>query len=847
MVLSKVFAYILLFVIKCRFPSSKSVADIIRNRYDENTLQKIRKLEKLDFKIRKCKLDMEYLQICIDNKLRPKFLNFKVANHSLRSSKAYLECQVKLLKQELSNKKSQQRIQVKEQTRLKDELVRIITLVDFTHLISLFAKSNDAMLSKCQQRHKKKLYNLGYFEKDKDINDPDQVIHNHSSYTLSDVEKSLLAKGLNFALPPQRIDLANYLTPFELLYKEVKGNSILARHELDLLKVDMKKIAYSSFKKYNFLKELNLCREEYQALKNLSSNKDIVIQKSDKGNSVVIVNRDDYIKKMQEMVDDESKFEKVKVKEGKDYNFMVKEKATVDKILADLVKKKSIDEDQRKRLSPDGPTPARLYGSPKIHKPLVDGLPKYRPIISQIGSSTYKLAKFLLDFVKPHTTNEYTVKDTFHFVSMLDSKNHHFVMASLDVESLFTNIPLTETIEIVCEKVFDGKETVNGISKVDFRKLLIQSTKGTVFYFNGRYYRQKDGVAMGSPLGPALANAFLCHHEGRWLEDCPLSFAPVFYARYVDDIFVLLRSREHIIRLANYFSEQHPKIKFTYELEENNCLPFLDVNVYREGNTITSSVHRKDTFSGVFTNYESFLPEVYKKGLVATLLYRAYRITSSHSSLHDEVEKLKNIFKNNGYPMKFVDRCIFRFFNKIYEKRTPTPNVPKKEITMVLPFLGVSSFHVRRKLTETFNELLPCCKLKTVFKTARRMSSFFNYKDKFPSSLTSGVIYKYTCACCKVSYIGSTRRYWEKRLEEHTHISALTGGPLCGLQVFAPLQHVKTAQCNPEGPKISRDDFEIIGRESDRYLLLVKESLLIKQYNPKLNANISCIPLHLFA
>ena len=63
------------------------------------------------------------------------------------------------------------------------------------------------------------------------------------------------------------------------------------------------------------------------------------------------------------------------------------------------------------------------------------------------------------------------------------------------------------------------------------------STKGTVFFFNGCYYRQKDGVAMGSPLGPALANAFLAHHETVWLEECPLSFAPIFFARYVDDIY----------------------------------------------------------------------------------------------------------------------------------------------------------------------------------------------------------------------------------------------------------------------------------------------------------------------
>ena len=170
MVLSRVFAYILLFVTKCRFPSSKSVADIIRDRYDNDTLQKIRKLEKLDFKTRKCKLDVEYLQICIDNNLRPKFLNFKVANPSLRGSKAYRECQLKLLRQELSNKKSQQRIKDNEQRRLKDELIRTLSLVDYTHLISIFASSNDIVLSKCQQRQKKKLYDLGYFERDKDVN-----------------------------------------------------------------------------------------------------------------------------------------------------------------------------------------------------------------------------------------------------------------------------------------------------------------------------------------------------------------------------------------------------------------------------------------------------------------------------------------------------------------------------------------------------------------------------------------------------------------------------------------------------------------------------------------------------
>ena len=84
------------------------------------------------------------------------------------------------------------------------------------------------------------------------------------------------------------------------------------------------------------------------------------------------------------MVDDASKFEKVEVKPDKDYNFMKKEKSDVDDLLSELVDKGSLTAAEREKLSPDGPNPARLYGSPKIHKPLVDGLPKYRPIISQI-------------------------------------------------------------------------------------------------------------------------------------------------------------------------------------------------------------------------------------------------------------------------------------------------------------------------------------------------------------------------------------------------------------------------------------------------------------------------------
>ena len=202
-------------------------------------------------------------------------------------------------------------------------------------------------------------------------------------------------------------------------------------------------------------------------------------------------------------------------------------------------------------------------------------------------------------------------------------------------------------------------------------------------------------------------------------------------------------------------------------------------------------------------------------------------------------------FAKNGYPARFVDRCIYNFFDKIFGTRTPVTTVPKKEFLIVLPFLGTASWNVKNALIRSFRDLLPFSQLKIVFKSSSRMSSWFSFKDKIPSSLMSGVIYKYTCAECNLCYIGSTKRYWEKRLEEHIHRSALTGKKLNGLQVYAPMQHMRSDSCSRAA--MSRDEFSIIGREKNPYLLRVKESIFISTEKPKLNGNMTSVPMVLFA
>ena len=142
---------------------------------------------------------------------------------------------------------------------------------------------------------------------------------------------------------------------------------------------------------------------------------------------------------------------------------------------------------------------------------------------------------------------------------------------------------------------------------------------------------------------------------------------------------------------------------------------------------------------------------------------------------------------------------------------------------MVLPYLGTQSSRLKKILNKLLKEQLPSGKLKIVFRTSQRMSSCFRCKEVIRRSLLSGVIYEYKCPRSSSRYIGSTYRYWEKRLEGHLHMSALTGTPLKRLQSFACILHAKGKCCTNN----SSYEFRIIGKEKDRYLIRPKDLIPI--------------------
>ena len=194
---------------------------------------------------------------------------------------------------------------------------------------------------------------------------------------------------------------------------------------------------------------------EFDALKNhQSQNKQIVIQK---GNSIAIVGRDKYIEKMENFLSDQSKFQKIALKDANFLNFITSQEKCIDKIYKKLVDSNSMYEETRRHLKPEGARPGIIYGSCKVHKKCVDGCPPFRPILSALQTPIYKLAKYLVPTSEPLTNNKYAVKASFNFATEIVEQDSSNFMGSLDIDSLITNIPLEETIEICTNNHFKNR------------------------------------------------------------------------------------------------------------------------------------------------------------------------------------------------------------------------------------------------------------------------------------------------------------------------------------------------------------------------------------------------------
>ena len=204
------------------------------------------------------------------------------------------------------------------------------------------------------------------------------------------------------------------------------------------------------------------------------------------------------------MFSDSRKFKKLNVKPGREINFLLQQEDRLTNVLKKL--KRSISERLYKELYPRGSRPGIMYGLSEIHKPLINNFPQLRPILSVIYTATYGRAKFFAPLLKCFAMNEYTPKISFEFAKDITNQNSNCFMASLDVESLFTDVPLDQTIKICINQLFEM--TASGLNRKEMFEMLSLALKESIILFDNKYYSQTDGVALGSPLGPTLANIF---------------------------------------------------------------------------------------------------------------------------------------------------------------------------------------------------------------------------------------------------------------------------------------------------------------------------------------------------
>ena len=296
---------------------------------------------------------------------------------------------------------------------------------------------------------------------------------------------------------------------------------------------------------------------------------------------------------------------------------------------------------------------------------------------------------------------------------MKKNNNNNEMMCSFDVSSLFTNVPLDETIQICLDKLYalpDPPTLPRSVLKV----LLEFATKKSHFIFDGQCYDQVDGVAMGSPLGPVLANIFMCHFEEKWV--LSNNSRPSVWFRYVDDTFTLFESKHAVIRFLQFLNNCHANIKFTVEFEENSTIPFLDVLITRHSHTFSTTVYRKKTFTGLYTKWDSFTPRKYEINLIRTLTFRCFRICSSPSLLRSSLSELRKLLSQNGlYPAGIVNYNINDVLNRQQNRqREQTTTVPKKEILVILPFLGLQSNVITKQLKACINKFYGCIDLRVI-------------------------------------------------------------------------------------------------------------------------------------
>ena len=807
------------------FASTVNLFKYLRRRHDHQLVHELNKVITLKGKCVRNEEGISFLRKCLDYHVTPTDVRNRVRK---AKPKQPVGIERAFIKDDIEKKKDFLE-KVKEEYRLRlGSSLRRLSFLDRIRFAKLVNSTTERLRKQNKTRNDKTLQRLLKTQQGQGVLRHDTVF-NLTDIELTDIEKDVLCRGLNFGIPPHLVR-EEIEAEFELCWKQLETvpttddrrrecKTALANEAQKYVNAKVDRTGYT------------LNKEHLQTMKQLKKNKNIVISRPDKGSGVVILNRKDYVQKMEDVLSQKDKFELIGNAEENDTT--IQQERALQAFLLRARKNGHISKEEYDRVRPVGSCRPRLYGVPKIHKP---GAP-LRPILSMVNAPQQELAKWLAGILRPVVDkySERTIRDTFEFCDHIEqfSKENDWsdmYMCSFDIVSLFTNIPLQETIQICLDTLYrDDAMQRPHMPETLLQKLLKKATTEIEFSFDNKIYRQIDGVAMGSPLGPILANIFVGHCKSA----IKSNDWPKLYDRFVDDTFAIFQDKAKADCFFNKLNSIHPALHFTAEGESNGELPFMDVLVKRISDRLIRSVYRKPTFTGQYTRWDSFAPTNQKIALIRSLTTRAMKICSP-STLNAEVSKLKEIFGDNGYPSYVVDRTIRKTLEarsahlpaQVDEAETPS----LRRVTLRLPWIGrVSNTH-RGEIERVIVKGFPTAEPRVIFTTRKAFSG--RQKDVLPILSMSNVIYEFTCRCAR-TYVGKTTQCLTERIKQHVPSRLLekTKVKTCAAD-SAITKHLKD---NPGCVHTNiRDNFTVLAKGRHQEHLNVLEAIFIRQKQPQL-------------
>ena len=404
---------------------------------------------------------------------------------------------------------------------------------------------------------------------------------------------------------------------------------------------------------------------------------------------------------------------------------------------------------------------------------------------------------------------------------------------SLDVISLYTNIPVNEAIETTLEYVLKHKPDLHGLLNRDLWELLYLLLDNNVFSYNNIFFQQIRGLAMGNRLSGTLAIICMDKFERAHITTF---LRPAIYARYVDDISTIVHNTEEAQSLLTHVNSQHQTIKFEMELpDEENYLPILDLKIaITSDGTIDRKLYSKPANKGITLHYESHHPSSTKNAMIRNELQRAEQCSTTANrtaAVTTTIDKLSR----NGYPKKWLTAK---------KQRRKKKDKTKPSFTLRIPFVSDQLNHqIKRTLKrhgiparlvnprgQTIKDLTKPRKAKTTKKCSSKLCPAPDICHR------SNVVYLATCTLCNETYVGMTTRKLHDRAYEHL-LSARkrTNKTAIG-------DHYRERHPEEKGKEVKPSvTFKIIKHQRDLLRLHIEESMAIKQLKPTLNRRLETL------